>query len=40
MAARVAIGVGYWLIMIGALTGELFGRRRSQNSAPNIVKTP
>lgn len=32
MAARIAVGVGYGFIMIGALSGELFGRRRALNA--------
>ncbi|HEY4366268.1 MAG TPA: stage II sporulation protein M [Steroidobacteraceae bacterium] len=27
MLNRVIVGVGYWIVMIGALTGRLFGRR-------------
>jgi uncharacterized membrane protein SpoIIM required for sporulation len=33
MAARVALGVCFWLVMIGALTGDLFGRRRARKHA-------
>lgn len=33
MAARVAVGVCYWMVMIGALTGDLFGRRRAKPAA-------
>ncbi|MBS0395165.1 MAG: stage II sporulation protein M [Proteobacteria bacterium] len=28
LSARVAIGVGYWLVMAGVLSGRLFGARR------------
>jgi uncharacterized membrane protein SpoIIM required for sporulation len=27
MANRVVVGAGYWIVMIGALTGRLFGRK-------------
>ncbi len=33
MAARITIGAGFWLVMIGALTGDLFGRRRAGSTA-------
>jgi uncharacterized membrane protein SpoIIM required for sporulation len=33
MINRVIVGFGYGVVMIGALTGRLFGRRRTVNAS-------
>lgn len=33
MISRVVVGFGYWIVMIGALTGRLFGRGRQPRAA-------
>ena len=33
MISRVLVGFGYWIVMIGALTGHLFGRRFVKSAA-------
>ena len=33
MASRLVVGFGYWIVMVGALTGRLFGRRREQSGS-------
>ena len=33
MINRVVVGFGYGVVMIGALTGRLFGRRRTVNAS-------
>lgn len=37
LASRVVIGVGYWLIMIAALRGDLFGRRQIRRSRLSLA---
>lgn len=40
MANRVVVGLGYWVVMVGALTGRLFGRREQVGVLALFGKIP
>jgi len=40
MVNRVVVGLGYWIVMVGALTGRLFGRTLTRSPSPARGRSP